>query len=278
MHQCFAPIRISPDPFAESLFDCLLFLLGKCGFLLVQYTLFFAFSILDGIVDPDITEIQGILQNSVGVCAIRSVGDIGCHIVGREKVFPVDIPFCGIGGEVHMHSSFHIEWCLEGFPHEIIDILLIHPGRAKADINLGCFQILGLRRFKRLYIYVEVRRHFGSILGFPQLLADIARQVFIRSHIGGPAILIERSRHLEDHTDQLIRDFFFIHPGQLRHERQIHPRFLRDRHSQCLCRRVHMRYRRAMADCAFGEHVSFPIKFTLFIDDFKGTKQIIGRI
>lgn len=78
LHQCNAPLRVLPDPVGESILDDLLFLLRKHGLPLVQHTLEFAIGILDGVVDADIFQVQGLLQNLVGVgtgCAVGLGGD-----------------------------------------------------------------------------------------------------------------------------------------------------------------------------------------------------------
>ena len=163
----------------------------------------------------------------------------------------------------------HIEGRLKGFIHEIVYILLVHPGSTKTHINLRSFQIFGLRCLKRLNIDIKIWRHFRSVFRFPQFLTDIARQIFVRCYISGPSILIQRSRNLKDHTGQLISNLILFQTGQLCHERQIHTRFFRNGHSKRLCRCVHMRHRGTMTNCAFGEHVSFPFQFTFLVHNFE---------
>ena len=50
-----------------------------------------------------------------------------------------------------MNRAALIERDLEEFLHKLLDVLLVNPGRAKAYINLGGIQILGLRLFQRLH-------------------------------------------------------------------------------------------------------------------------------
>ena len=58
-NQLLTPAGIFPDPVGKGIFDGLLFLLGKCGFLFVQNTLILAVRIFNGIEDLDCFQIQG---------------------------------------------------------------------------------------------------------------------------------------------------------------------------------------------------------------------------
>ena len=78
MHQILTAVRIFPDPVTESFLNGLLFLLGERSLFLIQYTFFFSFSVLNRIVDTDITEIQRIFQNPISVCPVCAV----CHVSG----------------------------------------------------------------------------------------------------------------------------------------------------------------------------------------------------
>ena len=78
LHQRNAPLGVLPDPVGESILDDLLFLLRQHGLPLVQHTLGLALGILDGVVDADIFQVQGLLQNLIGVgtgCAVGLGGD-----------------------------------------------------------------------------------------------------------------------------------------------------------------------------------------------------------
>ena len=91
--ECVPPVRILPDPVPESVLDGLLLLLRQSRCLLIQHTLFLTLSILDGIVDADIAEIQRIFQNPQTAGPVRTVGQIVWNIVVREDIFPIDPPF-----------------------------------------------------------------------------------------------------------------------------------------------------------------------------------------
>ena len=101
-YQIFAPVRVLPDPVAESFFNCLLLLLGERGFLLVQHPLFFSFSILYCVVDADIPKIQCIFEYSISICAVSSVCHICRNIICRHQAFPINEPFRSICREVYL--------------------------------------------------------------------------------------------------------------------------------------------------------------------------------
>ena len=78
--QCNAPLGVLPDPVGESIFDDLLFLLCQHSLPLVQHPLGLAFGILNGVIDADIFQVQGLLQNLVGIGTAGAVGLGGDNI------------------------------------------------------------------------------------------------------------------------------------------------------------------------------------------------------
>ena len=96
LNQRFPALRVFPDPFLKSVFQCLLFLLGQGCFFLVQHPAFLAICVLYSIVDPDIPQIQRVFQNPQGVCPVSSIGYIDRDIAVGRYIFPVDMPFRGI--------------------------------------------------------------------------------------------------------------------------------------------------------------------------------------
>ena len=57
VYQRVTAARVPPYPILKDILDCLLLLLGQCGFLLVQYTAFPAILVLYGIVDTHIAQV-----------------------------------------------------------------------------------------------------------------------------------------------------------------------------------------------------------------------------
>ena len=80
---------------------------------------------------------------------------------------------------MYLNVSAKIKGRVEGFLHELLDILLVDPRSAKTDFNFRGVQILGLRPFQRLHIDLVCRVLIGSTFGLPQLLPHIARQIFV---------------------------------------------------------------------------------------------------
>jgi len=145
LHQRNAPLGVLPDPVGESVFNDLLFLLCQHGLPLVQHTLGPAIGILDGVVDANILQVQGFLQNLVGVGSAGAVG------LGRNNVTPpggslaLHTPLCGIGRVPHIHGSPQIVGDLEGLGHKLLDNTGVEPRCTKPYINFGGFQFSGLR-------------------------------------------------------------------------------------------------------------------------------------
>ena len=155
LHKGFASVRILPYPVAEGVLDGLLFLLRKrCGFL-IQNALFLALGILDGVIDANIPEIQRILQDAQAAGTVRAVGQVIRNIVVGKTSLSADAPFRSEVGILHLHRAPLIERHLKQLVHELLDVFLIHPGRAKPHINFGRIQILGLRLFQRFHIRLK---------------------------------------------------------------------------------------------------------------------------
>jgi len=76
-NQTLTACGILPNPLLKRIFNCLLLLLSKRCFFLVQYARFPAGSVLNRIINAHIAEVQGIFQNPICVGAICAVCD-GC--------------------------------------------------------------------------------------------------------------------------------------------------------------------------------------------------------
>ena len=91
--QGFPALRVFPYPVLERILDCLLFLLSKRGFLLVQDTAFFAVRILHLVIDSHVLQVQRILQNLIGIGTGGSVGYIAVHVAVAGRAFSFNAPF-----------------------------------------------------------------------------------------------------------------------------------------------------------------------------------------
>ena len=130
------PVRVFPYPVTESVLDGLLLLLCQRRFLAVQYTALLAVCVVLGIIDTHIAEIQGILQNLVGVCPFRAVGHIRGDIVIADRAFVLDVPFRRKGGIIYVDHAPLIERGLKGLPHEFPDIFRVDPCCAEPYLDL----------------------------------------------------------------------------------------------------------------------------------------------
>ena len=83
--QAFSSHGVFPYPVTKSIFNELLFLLCKHGFLLIQHTLIVAVFILHGIEDTNIFQIQRFLNDLV---TIDSLGTVG-HVCGDIAIVAV---------------------------------------------------------------------------------------------------------------------------------------------------------------------------------------------
>ena len=81
-----------------------------------------------------------------------------------------------------------------------------------------------------------------------------------------------------DHAGQFFCYRIFVFSGQLCHIRQIHPRLFSYGYCQCFCRGVRMRNGLWSPNSTLGEHIRFAFEFSIFIQHFKRTEQIIRRI
>ena len=98
-----APVRVFPDPLSKSVFNEFLLALGDGGFLLVEDSGFPAIGIVHIIKNADIFQIQGDLNNLIGVDALCAVGTDGLH-VAAILALALDAPFTGDFRIVDLHA------------------------------------------------------------------------------------------------------------------------------------------------------------------------------
>ena len=179
----------------------------------------------------------------IGVKPVRTIGGIGGNIIAGHGIFAGDVPFPGIFREIYKDFFLLDRRCFELLIHKLLDIPLIQPGGAQAQVDLRGGQVLGLGRFQGLHVGAQpvlfpigqgVKHRFGSA----QLMPHIARKVFIGGNEGKTVHILKRpvlaagvSLALnipEDHTGQLRFQFSLRLSGELGHIGHIHPRFLTD--------------------------------------------------
>ena len=253
-------------------------MLCQCGFLLVQNPPILAIRVFYDIIHAGIPQVQGILQNLIGVDSGCAVGGVRIHIPVADILLPGNAPLRCVGGVIHDNGTPEIERRLEQFFHERLNILFINPRGTQAHINFRSFQVFWLRLFQSLHIVPE---HFGflhSTAGNGQFLPHIAGEIFIRRHIAGRAILIQNARKLKNDAAKFIRKLFNRFPGQLGHVCHINAGVLRNGNGECFRGSIHRGNGSGLTNGAFGEHIRLPQKFVVFVQDFQTTQQIVGAV
>ena len=280
LHQRNAPLGILPDPVCKGILDDLLFLLRQHSLPLVQHTLGFALGILDGVVDADILQVQGLLQNLVGVGTGCAVGLGGDNVAPPRSRFALHTPFGGIRRISHLDRVAQIVGDLEGLGHKLLDNIRVEPRCTQAHINFGGFQFSGLRFGQRLHIDGKFRVGLCRKLRHPQLCPDITGQVLVchlpaRFRVGGVG-----GRVFEDHAGQLCGDAPIVtgRAQQLCHIRQVYFAMLSDGHRQRFAGGIHAGDGALRANGALGEHRRLRFKLSLLVQIFQRTQQIVGGI
>ena len=278
LYQRMAAVRITPHPIPESILDGLLLLLGKGRLLLVQYTLFLAFLIQHNVIDAGVTQVQGVLQNAVGVGSVRAEGGVGCNIGTGDSGLAGDVPFGGVGREMHLNLPLQVVRGAEGFVHELLDVVLVYPCCTQTDVDLRCVQILGLSRYQGFHIGNEPGVMLCEPLSVTEFLPYIAGKVLVGRHILQGLACAHRLRQRKDHAGQFLGKLIFGLAGQLRHERKIHADTLSDGDGQGFHSSIDMLDNFLLLDGALGEHVRFPLELLLIIQNLQRTQEVVGRI
>ena len=221
--QPFPALGVFPNPVLERLLDKLLLALGDGGFFLVQNGLFLPVPVLNVIENPNVPQVQGFLNDLVGVDAGGAVGAAGfdIHPVGA---FTLHIPAPGILRVVNVDFSPAIN----GRVQQVKDKLLYHvrgePGGPQPHGNFAGGQIGGLHPFQGLHIGgIVLRVQFGASPCPFQLFPHVAGEVFIGCEVLSlcvAAITVHGVQ--EDHAGQVGVYLLFGLAGQLHHKGHIH--------------------------------------------------------
>ena len=167
--------------------------------------------------NPYIPQIQGFLNDFVGVDAFRTKGVLGADIPSVQT-FSVYIPLAGIGAVMHLDVPSLVVRRPQKLKGKVPHDLGWQPGSTQPDRNLTGRQVNGLHRFQGLYIDGIPFICLGKRLGGAQLFPDIAGKVFICWQIFMGDILISVMLWVqEDHARQIGQNFFLALVGQLHH-------------------------------------------------------------
>ena len=286
-YQCFAPLRVFPNPVLERISDELLLLRSEGRFLAVENTAFPSVCILDGIVDTNIAEVQGILQQPVGAGAVCAVGGVCRHIIVADHTLAGYLPFGGIWDIADLDLPTQIMGRIKGFIHELLDVLGIKPCRAQPHLNLAGFKVFRLCRDQGIHITSEERVALCHTLRGAELSAHIPGEVFIcRLPAFCPMLAatlqIERAAGgvFVNDTFQVLddlRDFLAAaHEGG--HKAEIDAGSFPDGNGKCFACGVHGFHAALLLDGALVEHICLALQLALIVQHFQRTQKIIGRI
>ena len=275
-----APLGVLPDPVGKSVLDCLLFLLGQHSLPLVQHPLGLAFGILNGVIDADIFQVQGLLQNLVGIGTAGAVGLGGDNIAPPGGSFALHTPLCGIGRISHLDCMAQIVGNLERLGHKLLDNVRVQPSSTQPYINFRCFQFSGLCFGQCIHVDHKFRVCLSGELCHPQLRPDISGKVLVCHLPAGFRVGGVGAGIFEDHARKFGGNAPILAGGaqQLRHIGQIHLAMLSDGHRQCFAGGVHTGNGTLRADSALGEHCSLALELPLLVQIFQRTQQIVGGI
>ena len=270
---------IRPDPLLEALLDQLLLCLCNRRFLFVQDGFLFALGILHIVVDTDILQVQGFLDNAVSVdagCTVSAVSFDIATVIG----FPLHIPFGCEFGVMHFDVPVSPAGCIKELKHKLLHDLLRHPSGTKLDENLTCRQVFWLHLFQCFHIDgiifgVKLRRLSGK----RQLFPDIAGKVFIRHQVLRLRVVPVAVKRIEkDHALQIFENLLLRFTGQRTHISHIHGGFFAHRYGKRFAAGIHGCDRRMRFNGSFCKQVSLAFQFSIVIQHLKCRKQRIGAV
>ena len=201
--QPLSAIGVCPNPIRKFLFDLLLLFLGNGGLFRVEDGHLFTGVIIFIVENPYIPQIQGFLNDLVGVDAFRTKGVLGADIPSVQA-FSVNVPLAGVGAVMHLDVPPLVVRRPQKLKGKIPHNLGWQPGGTQPDRNLTGRQVNGLHRFQGLHIDGIPFICLGKRSGGAQLFPDIAGKVFICGQIFMGNILISVMLWIqEDHAFQI---------------------------------------------------------------------------
>ena len=265
----FASVRVFPDPFGKSVFNEFLLALRDGRFLLVEDSGFPTIGIVHIIKNADIFQVQGVLNDLIGVDALGAVGTDGLHIAAI-RAFAFDAPLAGDAGIVDLHAPLHAAWCPQRFKNKSAHIFGVQPCSAQPDGDLAGGEVGGLHPRERISIDLILRVLLRLALGNRQFLTHIAGKIFVRRQVFlMPIVFAGVSRVQEHHAGQLGKQRLLVLAGELAHVFHIHMGFLPDGQGQRLHRCVYLFSGFVAADGALGEQVGLPFQVPILVQNFQ---------
>ena len=250
-----APVRVFPDPLSKSVFNEFLLALRDSGFFLVEDSGFPAIGIVHIIKNADIFQVQGVLNDLIGVDALGAVGTDGLDIAAI-RAFTFNAPLAGDTGIVDLYAPLCAAGCAQRFKDKPAHIVGVQPCSAQPDGDLAGSEVGGLHLRQCLGVDLILRVLFCLTLGNRQFLTHIAGEVFICGQVFlMPIVLAGVSGVQEHHAGQLRKQRLLVLAGELAHIVHIHMGLFANGQRQRLHRRVYLFGGLVAADGALGKQV-----------------------
>ena len=272
--QPIAAAWLRPNPLLKLLLNQVLFVLRDSGFLFIQDALLMTVRVLNGVENPHVPQIQGVLDNLIGVDPLCAIGVVGADIAAVNAFFR-NIPFAGDLGITDVDAALAMPRRSQKLKGKIFNHIFGNPRRTQPHADFTSSQILGLYLFQRLYIDriggVALRRASG---GF-QLFPHPAGEVFVG---GLPARkgVVAGFRIFENHPGKVALDLLnSVAPATHKacHKTQIHAGFFPDGNRKGFGGGVHPADCDIWLDGALAEHGGLAFQIPVFVQHFEGTQD-----
>ena len=176
-------LRVLPYPILKGSLDFLLFALCDCCLMLIQNRFRLSATVINIIKDAHVLEVQGVLDNLVGIDSACTVNRVRFYI-GLVVGFVRDDPLSSLRNILDAHVPSCPRRCAEKSENKVLNDVVGHPSGAEFDTDFRGCQILRLDGFKSFHIdgiLRETRRNHS--FRSRKLLTDIAGEVVIGGKI-----------------------------------------------------------------------------------------------
>ena len=174
--QPIAAAWLRPNPLLKLLLNQVLFVLRDGGFFFIQDALLMPVRVLYGIENPHVPQIQGVLNNLIGVDPLCAIGVVGADIAAVNAFFR-NIPFASDLGIADMDAALAMPRRSQKLKGKIFNHIFGNPRRTQPHTDFPSGQIFGLHLFQRLHIDriggVALRRASGGFQLFPHPAGEV---------------------------------------------------------------------------------------------------------
>ena len=265
----FTSVRVFPDPLGKSVFNEFLLALGDGGFLFVEDSGFPAIGIVHIIKNTDILQIQGVLDDLIGVDALGAVGADGLHIAAILAL-ALDTPLAGDAGIVDLHAPLRAAGCAQRFKNKSAHIFSVQPCSAQPDGDLAGGEVYRLHLCQSISVDLILRVLLRLALGNCQFLTHIAGKILVRGQVFLMSIVLAGvSGVQEHHAGQFRKQRLLVLAGEPAHIVHIHMSLFANGQRQRLHRRVYLFSRFVAADGALGKQVCLALQVPILVQNFQ---------